>query len=124
MRLGLTLQRLHGQTNFQVITGPEVPISEQLAAAKNVARALTGRVHPEIAELQVWTSSEGCRKRLKFHPPGAPATDETEAEGSEESDGCEEHAAADLELAAKAAGAEPPSSEEPAPQKSTRNRKR
>lgn len=71
MRHAITLQRLHGETAFQVTAGPEVAINEQLDAAKAIAR--TGREHAEIAELQVWTSSEGLRKRYRFKSSGVQA---------------------------------------------------
>lgn len=68
MRAAITLHRLHGEENFKVVTGPEVPIAEQLDAAKAIIRA--GRENAGIAEIQVWSSSEGLRKRLKFRSPG------------------------------------------------------
>jgi membrane protein involved in colicin uptake len=68
MRHAITLQRLHGATEFQVVTGPEVSVQTQMDAAKAFARE-HGRTHPEVAEVQVWTSSEGLRKRFKFDAP-------------------------------------------------------
>lgn len=84
MRHAITLHRLHGETAFQVIAGPEVAINEQLDSAKLLAR--TGRAHAKIAEVQVWTSSEGLRKRYRFKqpvtPPPAPAVPEAPSETS------------------------------------------
>lgn len=104
-RIAITLQRRHGEDQFQVVSGPEVPVGTQLDAIKQIARSVTGREHPEIAELQVWTSSDGCRKRFRFSPPGEitePGDDE--GEGDDDGESADE---AEADLAAKAAGAKP-----------------
>jgi hypothetical protein len=99
MRLAVTLLRLHGEKDFQVVSGPDVPIDEQIAAIKELARS--GREHPTIAQAQLWNSSTGLTKRFKFRQPG-----ETPASGDDEdADGSGDETEADL--AAQAAGADP-----------------
>lgn len=102
MRAAITLHRLHGEEHFQVVTGPEVPIDVQIEAIKKLARE-SGREHPEIAQAQLWTSSEGCRKRYKFSP-GQPAVEESEED--EEKKAAAAKAKADKEAAALKAKAD------------------
>lgn len=68
MRTAITLARKHGEEKPSVLTGPEVPIDQQIAAIKGIAGG--GREHPEFAEVELWTSSSGRSKRFKFRAPG------------------------------------------------------
>ncbi|HEV7405167.1 MAG TPA: hypothetical protein VGO11_19645 [Chthoniobacteraceae bacterium] len=68
MRTAVTIGRRHEEDAPEVLAGPAVPIREQ----QQVFRAATRtREHPEYAELELWTSDEGCVKRRKFSPPAA-----------------------------------------------------
>ncbi len=63
--------RRHGETNFEIVTGPEVPIREQIADSKKVAQS-GDRTHPEYAEIQVWVSDVGISKSIRFKPEPKP----------------------------------------------------
>ena len=54
MRTAITLTRLHGEPDFQVTSGPDVPIQVQKVAVKQLASGAANRTHPEIAEVQLW----------------------------------------------------------------------
>jgi hypothetical protein len=104
MRHAITLIRPHGEPHLRVVAGPDVPVNEQVSAFKDLTRSAERRQHPEIAEVQVWTSSNGCIKRAKFDAPTSadPVPSDDDAATA---------------LAAKANGAEPVS-EVPAARKS------
>ncbi|HKP93450.1 MAG TPA: hypothetical protein VJS88_06105 [Chthoniobacterales bacterium] len=72
MRTAITLARKHGEKHSVVVCGPEVPVQVQITEAKRFAAA-AGKVHPEYAEVELWTSSEGRIKLLKFGKPGERA---------------------------------------------------
>lgn len=103
MRHAITLHRLHGEKDFKVVTGPEVPIDGQIDAIKQLARS--GRVHPTIAAAQVWNSDRGCIKRFKFQSPAEVVSDDQ----------------AQADLAAKAAGAN--ASSEPATKPASKSKR-
>ena len=68
MRQAITIARPHGQETFEVLTGPEVPITQHHAEIKE-ARA--NPTHPEYAEIQVWESGKGRVRRQRFDEPAA-----------------------------------------------------
>lgn len=71
MRTGLILARPHGKKEFIVISGPEIPVSQQDAEFKEFISA--GSTHKEIAEVQKWTSDSGLFRTLRFDDPKTAA---------------------------------------------------
>ncbi|MEQ1862225.1 MAG: hypothetical protein ABMA13_20095 [Chthoniobacteraceae bacterium] len=112
MRTAITLHRLHGEDRCKLATGPEVAIDQQVADAKALANA--GRVHPTIAEIQIWTGRDGIKKRFKFRSPAEQAAIAAAAQAAAPAPETTADEA-DADLAAQAAGAE--SEESPSAQK-------
>lgn len=67
MRTQIILARKHGQTKFTLAADPSVAINDQTEGVRELLCA--GNVHEEFAELQVWDSTNGLQRTLKFHSP-------------------------------------------------------
>lgn len=100
MNLGITLARTGG--SFEVITGPEVPFSEQRRNFRNLRKSLAG----SIDELQLWSSGQGRVKRQTFSKSPVVqlelASEESTTTGTESGD-----SSASIALAPAEAPAEP-----------------
>lgn len=113
MRLAITLGRKTGSTAFEIITGPEVPLADQLRAVKAGA--------PEgFDEVEVWSRDGGCIRKvfapgvskinklamLPIKEQRALANPEIPAPAEDSSPADESEPDADADLAAQASGAD------------------
>lgn len=74
MRTQIILARKHGQTKFVLTADPSVAINDQTEGIRELLCA--GGVHEEFAELQVWDSTHGLQRTLKFHSPAEKKADD------------------------------------------------
>jgi len=68
-RTGLILGRRHGSEHFELASGIEDSLLEQSEAMRGYVVAASQRVHPVYAEVQHWTSDQGCLRALRFSSP-------------------------------------------------------
>lgn len=66
MKHAIILVRLHGEENFEVESGREVPIQEQIRRFKGL---LGSRTHPVVAEAELWYSDGTPARKAKFSLP-------------------------------------------------------
>lgn len=69
MRHGITIGRRIGSKHLEVLTGPEVPLPEQIAAFKRL------KADPAAAstfeEIELWNAGQGRAKRHRFRAASA-----------------------------------------------------
>jgi hypothetical protein len=63
MRTALILGRRHGGKHFEVVSGPENPVSAQLALFKEFQRT---SAHQDLEHVQLWTSDTGITKQRRL----------------------------------------------------------
>lgn len=96
MRTAITLARRHDEQTLSVVTGPEVSIDQQIRDFKQLVGA--GRENGDVAQLEVWSSSNGRIKHFLFRQP-APGTPASEETASEETEAASDTADADPNIA-------------------------
>ena len=110
MRTVIILARKHGSKKFELVSGPEIPAAEALAAYKDCCRS---NVHPEYAEVELWESSAArMRSRDLMHPKEAKAKAERDKKAAAEAEAkkkAAEKAEADKAKASTDAPKAPPS---------------
>lgn len=74
MRTSIILTRKHGATKFALAADPTVSITEQTDGIRELLAG--GNVHPEFAEVQIWDSTHGLQRTLKFHSPAEKKADD------------------------------------------------
>ena len=65
MRTALILAREHGEPHLAVISGPEIPVHQQVSRFKGLI--VTSASH-DFAEIQLWESDAGMTNRKRFKP--------------------------------------------------------
>lgn len=64
---------------FQVLAGPDQPTEQVREQFREITKTFAAdREHPELARLELWDSSGGVTKSVRFAEPIAPASEEGE----------------------------------------------
>ena len=69
MRLGITIARRKAAKTFEVITGPDVPLPEQIAAFKRLQA--DPAACEQFEEIELWNSTEGRVKSFRSREQGS-----------------------------------------------------
>ena len=69
-RTAITLIRKHGSQTWELVSGPEVRIDHQFAALTD--GFCHSPHHADVAEVQVWDSDTGIRRRRMLSLPPSP----------------------------------------------------
>ena len=64
MRTAIVVARRHGETGFEMLCGPEIPITDQQSKMREWLSA--EGVHEDYAEIQLWESDQGIWRSLRF----------------------------------------------------------
>lgn len=83
MRTAITLGRPHGKKAFEVVTGPEVHISEQLAQFKKLQIAQSNEKYEAF---ELWDSGSGRSKAIKSIPTAKDLKARKDAQAKAEAD--------------------------------------
>lgn len=69
MRTAITLGYEHGSGRAVLVSGPDIPITQQ----RETLKAIAGKAHALFSQIEVWDSSGLTKWRRFEHPDAKPA---------------------------------------------------
>jgi hypothetical protein len=83
MRLAVTIAVPHGSATRKLLTGPEVPLPQQLAALKQLAAE---RTHPQFEKITVFEFDDSQSRAQRFKPEAEAPAEQSDAQSDAQSD--------------------------------------